>query len=143
MDEAAALPKKCREVRKVIDVFADNRDLAVTNLGNNTVSIMLGNGNGTFNFVLQSVTTASGPISVTLGDLNADGIPDLAVGNNGSSTVSVLLGNGNGTFQAQQTFATGNFARSLTMGDMNGDGKPDLAVAWGYGIATVSVFLGN
>ncbi len=126
------------------DINNDGKpDLAVTNLGNNTVSIMLGNGNGTFNFVLQSVTTASGPISVTLGDLNADGIPDLAVGNNGSSTVSVLLGNGNGTFQAQQTFATGNFARSLTMGDMNGDGKPDLAVAWGYGIATVSVFLGN
>jgi hypothetical protein len=61
------------------------------------VSVLLGNGNGTFQ---SAVNFAVGfdPSSVAVADVNGDGRPDLVVANTGSYTVSVLLGNGNGTF---------------------------------------------
>ena len=71
----------------------------------NTVSVLLGNGNGTFPGA-TTFATGSMPFSVALGDVNGDGKPDLVVANSHSNTVSVLLGNGNGTFQAQQTYAS-------------------------------------
>ena len=79
-------------------------DLVVANDGSNTVSVLLGNGNGTFQ-AQQTFATGVDPTSVALGDVNGDGKPDLVVANDGSDTVSVLLGNGNGTFQASQAFA--------------------------------------
>jgi DNA-binding beta-propeller fold protein YncE len=89
------------------DVNGDGRlDLVVANSGSNTVSVLLGNGNGTFQGA-QNFPTGSIPVSVSVGDVNGDGRLDLAVANFGSNTVSVLLGNGNGTFQAAQNFATG------------------------------------
>ena len=123
------------------DLNGDGKpDLVVANYTSNTVSVLLGNGNGTFQ---TQVTFATGSSrSVTLGDLNGDGKPDLAVANLHDNTVSVLLGNGNGTFQTQTTFATSTNPYSVTMGDLNGDGKNDLAVATG-GSNTVSVLLGN
>ena len=70
------------------------------------MSVLLGNGNGTFQ-AQQTFATGIDPDSVAVADVNGDGKPDLVVANDDSNTVSVLLGNGNGTFQAQQTFATG------------------------------------
>jgi hypothetical protein len=64
------------------------------------VSVLLGNGDGTFQ-TQTTLTTGIAPFSVTLGDLNRDGKNDLAVANRGSDTVSVLLGNGNGNFTGQ------------------------------------------
>ena len=118
-----------------------NADLAVTNYGSNTLSILLGNGNGTF-MPEQTFATGSGPGSIAVGDFNGDGIEDLAVANRNSNTVSVFLGNGNGTFQPQQTFATGSYPWSIAVGDFNGDGKEDLAVA-NYNSETLSILLGN
>ncbi|HEV3204841.1 MAG TPA: VCBS repeat-containing protein, partial [Gemmataceae bacterium] len=68
-------------------------DLAVTNYGIDTVSVLLGNGNGTFQ-APRNFAAGVHPISVAVGDFNGDGIPDLAVANGGSNNVSVLLGNG-------------------------------------------------
>ena len=82
-------------------------DLVVANYGDNTVSVLLGNGNGTFQ-TQQTFAAGYGPNSVAIGDVNGDGKPDLVVADEGSrDTVSVFLGNGNGTFQGQQTFAAG------------------------------------
>jgi len=53
-------------------------DLAVTDYGNNTVSIFSGNGDGTFT-LKSSPATGSGPNAIAVGDFNGDGIPDLAV----------------------------------------------------------------
>ncbi len=124
------------------DLNADGKsDLAVANTSSNTVSVLLGNGDGTFG-VKTDFGTGSNPNSVAIGDLNADGKPDLAVASYGSSAVSVLLGNGDGSFGARTDFGTGSGPQSVAVGDLNADGEPDLAVANLFS-TTVSVLLGN
>ena len=90
------------------DFTGDGRtDLAVANFDDNTVSVLLGNGDGTFQ---PQVTYAVGsdPGAIVAGDFTGDGRTDLAVANEYDNTVSVLLGNGDGTFQPQVTYAVGN-----------------------------------
>jgi hypothetical protein len=104
-------------------------DLAVTNASNNTVSVLLGNGDGTFRNAVHHPAGLA-PSCVAVGDFNRDGIPDLAVANNiPSGTVSVLLGNGQGSFQPAQSYAAGVSPSSLTVADLNRDGIPDLVIA--------------
>jgi hypothetical protein len=92
---------------------------------------MLGKGNGTFappDFP-GVIPVDNDPVSVTAGDVNADGKLDLVTANNSSNTVSVLLGNGNGTFATQKKFPVGAAPVSVNLGDVNRDGKLDLVVA--------------
>ena len=124
------------------DVNGDGKpDIVVANFSSNSLSVMLGNGNGTFQ-AQQTFTTGSNPVSVAIGDVDGDGRVDLIVTNKGSNSVSVLLGNGNGIFRPQQTFATGTNPYSVALGDVSGDGNSDVIVA-NYGSNTVSVLLGN
>src|SRR5712692_2412997 len=83
------------------------QDLAVANANSNNVSVLSGNGDGSFRGV-QNFAAGSGPRSVAVGDFNGDGVQDLAVANNGSNNVSVLLGNGDGSFQGAQNFGAGS-----------------------------------
>ena len=124
------------------DLNGDGKpDLAAVNVDVNTVSVLLGNGDGTFG-PKSDYGTGSYPHSVAIGDLNGDGKPDLATANTVSFTVSVLLGNGDGTFGPKNDYGTGSNPYSVAIGDLNGDGKPDLAVA-NENSSTVSVLLGN
>src|SRR4029453_10364761 len=82
------------------------RDLVVANEISVDVSILLGNGNGTFGGG-TNLGGGPGPQSVVVGDFNGDGKQDLAVANQFSGNVSILLGNGNGTFGAATNFAVG------------------------------------
>ena len=128
-----------------------NTDLVVTNCvtgvvdsgegSSDTVSILLGNGNGTFQ-AQQTYSVGSGVQGVAVGDFNNDGSADVAVTNNRDNTVSVLFGNGDGTLQAQVTYAVGNEPSSISTADFNGDGHADLVVS-NSGDNTVSVLLGN
>jgi hypothetical protein len=130
----------------VADFNADLKpDLAVANAGSHTVSVLLGNGDGTFG-TGTDFATGSWPRSVAAADLNRDGRPDLAVANQGSNTVSVLLGNGDGTFGIRTDFEVGSDPWSVAIGDLDGDRRPDLAVAnsaQSDPTGSVSVLLGN
>jgi hypothetical protein len=120
-------------------------DLAVANYSDNDVTILLGNGDGTFTATATNPATGSDPICIAVGDFNGDGIPDLAVTNHDgspTSTLTILLGNGDGTFTAKaESPQTGAYPLTVAVGDFNGDGVADLAVA-NRGSKTVSVFLG-
>jgi len=118
-------------------------DLAIANYTDNTVTILLGNGDGTFTASATSPATGINPIALVAGDFNGDGKADLAVVNNGDNTMTVLLGNGDGTFTpAGAAVSTGINPLSVAAGDFNGDGIADLAVA-NYSDNTLMVFLGN
>jgi hypothetical protein len=127
----------------IADLNADGRpDMAVANASSNTVSVLLGNGDGTFG-ARTEFGTGSGPRSVAIADLNADGRPDLSVADSDTNTISVLLGNGDGTFAAKTDFGTGSNPSSVAIADLNGDGRPDLSVANNNFFGSVSVLLGN
>jgi hypothetical protein len=128
----------------VSDLDEDGRaDLVLANqcqiLGNcvvGSVSVLLGNGDGTFQAAQNYLSDGVFAYSVGVGDWNGDKKPDLAIVNqcqtsgNCSGTVTVLLGNGDGTFQAPPSYASGGYdADSVAVGDLNGDGKLDLVVA--------------
>jgi len=103
--------------------------------------VLLGNGNGTFQS--QRISDAgTNPRSLTLGDVNGDGLLDIMTANFGSTNASVLLGKGDGTFQTAATFATGTNSFSATLGDVNGDGRLDI-IAANYNSDNVSVLLGT
>src|SRR5205823_1048984 len=113
------------------DFSGDSKlDLAIANNGENTVSILLGNGDGTFTAATGSpFATGSGPYALAAGDFDGDGKQDLVVTNSGDNTVSVYLGYGDGTFKTPATFAVGNYPSSVVPGDFNKDGLLDVAVA--------------
>src|SRR5204862_7145841 len=110
-------------------------------------SVMLGNGDGTFQSpILYSTSLFGGSFSYTnlvAADFNHDGRVDL-VGFGVFNTVSLLLGNGDGTFggaaQTNIDYQSGNGPNSLAVGDFNGDGGVDLAIANG-GENSVSLYL--
>jgi uncharacterized membrane protein len=118
-------------------------DMAVANGGDNTLTILLGKGDGTFTATASSPQTGTYPTFVTVGDFNRDGKADLAVANFNSNNVTILLGNGDGTFTAAVSSPeTGYQPQSMAAGDFNGDGMLDLAVL-NVGMDTVTVLLGN
>jgi type II secretory pathway component GspD/PulD (secretin) len=116
-------------------------DLAVTNEGDNTVSILLGNGDGTFQSQI-TVATGLAPDAIVTGDFNSDGRLDLAVANFTDNTISILLGNGDGTFAAGRTITGINIPVAMVTGDFRNAGKLDLAVL-DQADGVVSVLLGN
>lgn len=140
-------------------------DIAVANMGNavpgskgNSVSIFLGNSDGTF--APQVVyPVGANPQFIAVADLNGDGIPDLVVSNSNlyhlqctppacSDTISVLIGKGDGTFESQVQYDVGDMPWGLAVADVNGDGIPDIVVADQGGVVPgtygdISVLLGK
>ena len=116
-------------------------DLAVANSGSDNVSILFGDGNGTFGMA-TNFGAGDVPLSVAVGDFDGDTDLDLAVANFVSDNVSILLNNGNGTFGMATNFGVGNQPLSVAVGDFDGDTDLDLAVA-NFFPASVSILLNN
>jgi hypothetical protein len=120
---------------KKLDLVVANTTLAAGTSGPGIVSVLLGNGDGTFQPAVTYDSGELGATSVAVGDLNRDGKPDLVVSNNstadsGEGSVAVLLGNGDGTFQAAVPYDSGGGgAGSVVVKDVNGDGKLDVIVS--------------
>jgi hypothetical protein len=109
------------------DFNGDGRlDLATANTGDDTISVLLGNGDGTF----QTARTAGpGLGNLAAADFNGDGRTDLATfGDYGTYGVSILLGNGDGTFGGAADTYIGSHPLGVAAGDLNGDGRADLVV---------------
>jgi len=147
----------CDNSVAVADVNGDGKpDLVVasgcyeSSLG--VVSVLLGNGDGTFQSPATYNSGGGFATSVAITDVNGDGKPDVLVGNGCApvtncstegGVVGVLLGNGDGTFMPARVFDSGGsgfYGSYLAVADLNGDGKPDIVVTTQ---GTLGVLLGN
>lgn len=111
-----------------------------------TITVMLGNGNGTFQ-AAREIEVGSGTAAIAVGDFNRDGMKDLALASS-SSRVHILVGAGDGTFTQQTlTFvAEGNIGMDNTdidMADLNGDSMDDLVVAMSLNGSKTVILIGN
>lgn len=128
-------------------------DIAVANQQDNSISILLNQGNGNFsqpNSAIPLGTNETGPSAIAAGifrltDVNHLTQPaDLVIANSTSNTVTVLLGNGDGTFSEApgSPFSVGAQPRAVVIADFNNDGNLDFAVA-DSGDNTIATFRGN
>ena len=117
------------------DLIVSSECQSLSDCNNGGISVMLGNGDGTFQTPVSYSSGGSGAGSFSVADLNGDGRPDLVVADNCNipcteSVVGLLLGNGDGTFQSPVTYASGGYETgSVAVADLNGDGLPDLITA--------------
>lgn len=127
-------------------------DVLVINTGINVfgdVSVLLGNGDGSFQPPVSYAVGGSTPVWAAAADFNHDGNPDIAVSVTTTNSVAILIGNGDGTFQSAVNYAVEGAPQGLAVADLNHDGKLDLAVAneCGHDPAcrqgTVSILLGH
>lgn len=116
-------------------------DLAVANVTDNTVSILLNDGSGSFT-TEGTISVPASPVALVTGDFNGDGKQDLAVVSKDADEVSIFLGNGDGTFTLADQIGVGKSPDAIVSADFNGDSVPDLAVA-NSGSNSVSILLGE
>jgi hypothetical protein len=112
------------------DFNADgNLDITTSNQDDNSVSVLLGNGRGSFAPASGSpFAVGRAPYPHAVGDVNGDGNLDIVTPNVGSNNVTVLLGNGKGSFTpaANSPYAVETRPYYIAIGDISGDGKTDL-----------------
>jgi hypothetical protein len=130
-------------------------DIVTANAGDDTVSVLLGNGGGTFQ-AHQDYAVGKKPVAVALGDFNNDQRPDIVTANQSGNSISVLINQGLGAFRPRMDIpipvllmpsddkkdAMVSSPSGVAVADFNGDGNLDLVTA-NSGQASVSVLLGN
>jgi hypothetical protein len=108
----------------LFDFNGDGKADLVTANTNNTVSVLLGNGDGTFQTPATTITVGTNPIPLLIADITGDGKPDILTGND--STISIIPGNGDGTFGAPVTVTGLSSNSAIGVGNFNGDSRPDI-----------------
>ena len=103
-------------------------DLVTTNMGSNTLSILLGNGDGTFGDQIE-LNVCKEPRSLAVGTFNSDPFPDVALACSGADEVAVLFGRADGKFQEGTRYPVHRTPIAIAIDDLNGDQALDLVVA--------------
>ena len=125
-------------------------DLAVACNGgggnSGSISILLGNGDGTFQTRTDYTPPGTGFQTVnamTMGDFNGAGKLDVALVDGETSELFILLGNGDGTFHFTNGVLTVGNAVRMIAPDVNGDGKLDLVIPQDHQPGQIAVLIGN
>lgn len=122
-----------------------NLDITTSNQDDNSVSVLLGNGKGSFTPAAGSpFGVGRAPYPHAIGDVNRDGNLDIVTPNVGSNNVTILLGDGRGGFKAaaDSPYAVASRPYYIAIGDISGDGNPDL-ITTHDDINLISTLLGN
>ena len=126
------------------DVTGDGRlDLALITGAPAPLSLMAGNGTGTFQPPIDYVTGLDArdrPVAIAVGDVNGDGGADIVVGNGRSGSLSLLLADGQGSLLPAAIYYTPYVPKAIAVADVNRDDIPDLLVVDSN---TLSVLLGQ
>lgn len=125
------------------NLIGPGNDLVIVNGKSNSISVLLGNGDGTFQPSINLKTAGKSPSGVALADFNGDGLIDIAVTNKGSGNVSLFLNNGNGTFSDPTLFAVGKKPGVVRAAEVTGDGEMDLVMISGTNAVTILAGDGN
>ena len=111
------------------DVSGDGiLDLVTADSADDSVSILLGTGSGTF-APRSREFVGHAPVALTAGDVDQDRQVDLVVANLTSNDVSVLLGSGGGDFDVEFRYPAGEAVTSVLLADVNEDNQLDLITA--------------
>ena len=110
----------------VADVNHDGKlDVLVSNQ-NGVISVVLGNGDGSFQSPQSIATLPAGSYPILSADLDRDGNPDLVVLQTAKANILVYRGRGDGAFDAPKIVTVGNSPTFMVAGDLNGDQTTDL-----------------
>jgi hypothetical protein len=127
----------------VLDANEDGLDdVAVSFRWVNEVSILLGDGKGSFDVHGSFPSGGSGTHTLAAADLNEDDHMDLVVRNVGTSSISVLLGDGKGSFALSGEFSADTGTHFVTIVDLDRDGHLDVVTS-NARAGTLSIFIGN
>jgi len=117
-------------------------DVITCDTAGNSVSILFGNGDGTFQ-PANTYPMGTDPRGLAVLDVDGDGDLDVATANNGSNNCSLALNDGTGVLAAPTTFeGGGNGEFALNAADMNNDGIMDLVVGLRFA-EQIRIHLGN
>ena len=100
-------------------------DVVTANSQDNTISLLRGNGDGTFHQPLRYVAGIN-PQAIATGDLNGDGKPDIAIASEIALGIQLFFGNGDGTLKPPVKIATDMDVFEVAVADLNHDGIPDM-----------------
>lgn len=111
-----------------------NADIAVANSGGSTVSILLGNGDGTFDAAVD-YSPGMTPFDLATGDFDDDGWVDLAVVSSGDTAFAVMVNDDGAGFTSTRWTTSETYVQEgITVADFDCDGLDDVAVPYNGGV---------